>query len=68
MNSGKAKLIEKYKQFYITKQDALYKGILKNYSIKLADTTNIYDSTKEWIYIKIFDTLEDYIKNIIIYY
>ena len=23
--------------------DALYKGILKNYSIKLADTTNVYD-------------------------
>lgn len=65
MNSGKAKVVEKYKQFYITKQDTLYKGILKNYSIKLADTTNVYDSTKDWIYIKIFDTLEDYIKNIL---
>ena len=42
----------------------LYKGILKNYSVKLADTTNVYDSTKDWIYIKIFETLEDYIKNI----
>ena len=65
MNSGKAKFIEKYQKFYVSKQDALYKGILKNYSIKLADNTNIYDSTKEWIYIKIFDTLEDYIKNIL---
>ena len=65
MNSGKAKVIEKYQKFYITKQDTLYKGILKNYSIKLADNTNIYDSTKEWVYIKIFDTLEDYIKNIL---
>ena len=65
MNSGKAKVIEKYQKFYITKQDTLYKGILKNYSIKLADNTNIYDSTKDWIYIKIFDTLEDYIKNIL---
>lgn len=64
-NSGKEKSIEKYQKFYISKQDAIYKGILKNYSIKLADNTNIYDSTKEWIYIKIFDTLEDYIKNII---
>ena len=38
---------------------------MKNYSVKLADNTNIYDSSKEWIYIKIFDTLEDYIKNIL---
>ena len=65
MNTAKEKVIEKYQRFYISKQDSLYKGILKNYSIKLADNTNIYDSTKEWVYIKIFDTLEDYIKNII---
>ena len=65
MNSGKDKIIEKYKSFYISKQDTLYKGILKNYSIKLADNTNVYDSSKEWIYIKIFNTLEDYIKNIL---
>ena len=65
MNSGKEKVIEKYQAFYISKQDALYKGILKNYSIKLADNTNVYDSTKEWIYIKKFNTLEEYIKNIL---
>ena len=65
MNSGKEKVIEKYQAFYISKQDTLYKGILKNYSIKLADNTNVYDSAKEWIYIKIFDTLEEYIKNIL---
>ena len=64
-NSGKPKLIEKYKKFYISKQDTLYKGILKNYSIKLADNTNVYDSTREWIYVKIFNSLEDYIKNIL---
>ncbi len=65
MNSGKAKLVENYKKFYVSKQDSLYKGLLKNYSIKLADNTNIYDSTKEWIYVKIFNTLEEYIKNIL---
>lgn len=64
-NTGKDKLIEKYNKFYVSKQDTLYKGILKNYSIKLADTTNIYDSSKEWIYVKIFSTLEDYIQNIL---
>ena len=65
MNSGKQKIVEKYQQFYITKQDNLYKGILKNYSIKLADNMNTYDSAKDWIYEKIFNTLEDYIKNIL---
>ena len=63
--SGKTKLIEKYDRFYISKMDSLYKSILKNYSIKVADTTNKYDSTKEWIYTKIFHTLEDYIQNIL---
>ena len=65
MNSVKQKVVDKYKLFYISKQDSSYKGILKNYSVKLADTTNVYDVAKEWIYVKIFDTLEDYIKNIL---
>ena len=50
---GKEKLLEKYNTFYLSKMDSLYKGILKNYSIKVADNTNAYDSTKEWIYTKI---------------
>ena len=63
--SNKEKLIERYNKFYISKMDTLYKAILKNYSIKVADTMNSYDSTKEWIYTKIFYTLEDYIQNIL---
>ena len=63
--SNKNKSLERYYDFYIFKMDMLYKGILKNYSIKLADTTNVYDSTKDWIYTKIFYTLEDYVKNIL---
>lgn len=63
--SGKERVITKYNKFYISKMDSLYKSILKNYSIKVADTTNKYDSTKEWIYTKIFHTLEDYIQNIL---
>ena len=59
-NTLKDKTIEKYNKFYIDKMDWLYKGILKNYSIKLADTTSKYDATKEWIYIKIFNTLKEY--------
>ena len=64
--SKKDKTIEKYNKFYISKMDWLYKGILKNYSIKIADTMNIYDSSKDWIYIKIFNTLEEYIKQILV--
>ena len=63
--STKEKVIEKYNKFYIEKMDELYKAILKNYSIKLADTTNIYDSSKEWLYIKILYTLEEYVENIL---
>lgn len=63
--SSKEKLINRYQKFYISKMDYLYKAILKNYSIKLADNTSIYDSSKEWIYQKIFHTLEEYIENIL---
>ena len=63
--SNKEKLVQKYNQFYISKIDYLYKAILKNYSIKIADTTIAYDSTKEWIYTKIFYTLADYIDNVL---
>ena len=62
---SKEKLKEKYNKFYISKMDSLYKSILKNYSIKVADNTSNYDSTKEWIYTKIFHTLEEYIQNIL---
>ena len=63
--NAKEKVIQKYNTFYISKMDSLYKSILKNYSIKLADSTNIYDASKEWIYVKIFYTLEEYIQNIL---
>lgn len=64
-NGKKEKIQEKYNEFYIAKMDWINKGILKNYSIKLADTMKIYDSTKEWVYIKIFNTLEEYLTNIL---
>ena len=64
-NNLKEKVINKYNKFYVSKMDSLYKSILKNYSIKLADTTNIYDSSNDWIYMKIFYTLEEYIQNIL---
>ena len=35
--NAKNKILEKYKDFYITQMDTFYKGILKNYSVKLAE-------------------------------
>ena len=63
--TGKEKVIQKYKGFYVSKMDFLYKSILKNYSIKIADSTNVYDSTKEWIYSEVFATLAEYIEKIL---
>ena len=56
------KAVNKYKKFYIEKMDSLYKGILKNYSIGIAD--NVHTKGHE-IYNKIFNTLENYIMEIL---
>ena len=59
----KEKTIARYKKFYATEAETLYKGLLKHYSIRLAD--NITDGEKQEIYNKIFKTLEEYISNIL---
>lgn len=61
--NDKPKVIERYKKFYCTETETLYKGLLKHYSIRLAD--NITDGEKDEIYNKIFKTLEEYISNIL---
>ena len=55
----KAKVLEKYKPFYMDKMDKLYKGLLKHFSVKLADNLNY--QAKEVVYEKIFKILEEYI-------
>jgi len=57
---GKEKLFQRYKEFYLTKIDNLYKGILKNYSVGLADAKAVKFGTNIQIYDKIFDTLQEY--------
>ena len=61
---GKEKNIERYNKFYISKMDTLYKGLLKNYSIQIADRSN-NGTNKSVIYDKIFNSLEKYITNIL---
>lgn len=63
LESNKLKLIEKYKKFYISKMDSLYKGLLKHFSIKLADSISFQN--KDIIYEKIFTLLEEYIIDIL---
>ncbi len=58
----KNKVLEKYKGFYCSKMETLYKGIIKHYSVKL--TENLTPAEKADIYEKIFATLEEYIANI----
>lgn len=58
----KSKVLERYKGFYCSKMESLYKGIIKHYSVKL--TENLTLAEKAEIYEKIFNTLEEYISNI----
>ncbi len=61
---NKDKMIARYKKFYACKMESLYKGILKNYSIQLADSVG-GEERKDKIYEKIFSTLEEYIVEIL---
>lgn len=64
-NLKKESIIEKYNKFYISKMDSLYKGILKNYSVQLADNISSKIESIENIYEKIFTTLESYISEVL---
>ena len=58
----KEKIVERYKEFYASKMDTLYKGLLKNYSVKIADNVHASD---EDIYNKIFTALENYVTEVL---
>jgi len=62
--SGKEKVKQKFESLYISKVDSLYKGIIKNYSVKLSDIGNSNFGNSK-LYSNIFTTLEDYMKNIL---
>ena len=64
-NDNKEKQIAKYNSFYVSKMNGIYKGILKNYSVQLADKMSAGVSDKEAIYDNIFETIEDYIANLL---
>ena len=61
---NKEKLLNRYKVFYVNKMETLYKGILKNYSIQLADQVASKQRRNE-IYENIFQALDEYISSIL---
>ena len=64
-DTNKDKALQRYNKFYTEKMDSLYKGILKNYSVQLADNLRTSANDKSEIYDKIFDTVEEYLVNIL---
>lgn len=65
LNIKKEQTVERYNSFYVSKMDSLYKGLLKNYSVQLADTVTSKLESVNNIYDKIFDALESYISEIL---
>ncbi len=63
--NGKDKMVEKYKGLYVEKMDTLYKGILKNYSVKLSDGIRNQTTGLVYLYKNIFETLEEYVKKVV---
>ena len=63
LKSEENKVLPRYERFYSVKIEQLYKGVLKHYSIQLADNLTYQD--KSIIYDKIFDLLEDYITEVL---
>ena len=61
----KDKIIARYLEFYLFQMDGFYKGILKNYSVKLAETSKFAKEKKIDIYNKIFDTIDEYVQKIL---
>jgi len=63
-NIKKQSLLKSYKDFYASKMDTLYKGLLKNYSVELTDNLK-KDMSSEKTFDKIFVTIETYVTDIL---
>jgi len=62
--ADKTKQINKYTGFYISKMNSFYKGILKNYSVHLAENSKKAELNKNKIYYEIFKLLDEYVTRI----
>jgi len=61
--SGKKKTLDTYTKLYLYQMEQIFKRLLKHYSMKLSE--KLTPMQKDETYDKIFDTLEDYITNIL---
>jgi len=57
----KENIVKKYSELYISKMNSLYKGLLKCYSVELADGVAINNN----VYDKIFNSLETYVTEVL---
>ena len=63
-SSGK-RIDDKYEELYAEKQTKIYRNLLKNYSVRLADNRLISSEKKNTIYMEIFRSLSEYVKEIL---
>lgn len=63
-NMKKESLLNLYKEFYVSKMDSLYKGLLKNYSVEITDNLKKDKSSKK-TFEKIFSSIETYVSDIL---
>ena len=61
----KVKNLSIYQDLYIEKMEVIYKGIIKNYAVKLADNLSKDFKKREKIFDNIFNTIEEYMQNIL---
>lgn len=62
--SGK-KIDEKYEEIFALKSTKIYRNLLKNYSVRLADNRLVSVEKKNSIYMEIFRSLAEYVKEIL---
>ena len=65
LSSQKVKNLSIYQDMYIEKMEIIYKSIIKNFSVKLADTLSKEPKSREKIFENIFNTIEEYMQNIL---
>ena len=61
----KEKVIIQYENVFLNKAEGLYKGILKNFAVKLADSLSNRLQEKDDIFDKIFTAIEEYCTKIL---
>lgn len=59
------KIDARYEEIYCEKMSQVYRKLLKDYSIRLIDTTTVNESAKQTVYLQIFKTLKKYVNTVL---